>query len=106
LWGSCFSRFGLRGAQKVVAQPGHSPLHDWKFLAESGGFNQRRVEVLFEQTGAAMVALSEEDDQAVGVLGEKLFLESNTLTPILKKLESMGYVRRQRDPADGPNQVC
>jgi DNA-binding MarR family transcriptional regulator len=29
-----------------------------------------------------------------------MFLESNTLTPILKKLEAMGYVRRQRDPAD------
>lgn len=48
----------------------------------------------------AMVALTEEDDQTVGTLGEKLFLESNTLTPILKKLESVGYVRRQRDPAD------
>jgi len=48
----------------------------------------------------AMVALSEEDDQTVGALGEKLFLESNTLTPILKKLESMGHIRRQRDPAD------
>jgi MarR family transcriptional regulator, organic hydroperoxide resistance regulator len=48
----------------------------------------------------AMVALGEEDDQTVGVLGEKLFLESNTLTPILKKLESLGYIRRQRDPAD------
>jgi DNA-binding MarR family transcriptional regulator len=48
----------------------------------------------------AMVALSEADDQTVSVLGEKLFLESNTLTPILKKLEQMGYVRRQRDPAD------
>ncbi len=48
----------------------------------------------------AMVALSEEDDQTVGTLGEKLFLESNTLTPMLKKLESLGYVRRQRDPAD------
>lgn len=48
----------------------------------------------------AMVALYEEDDQTVGVLGERLFLESNTLTPILKKLESMGYLRRQRDPAD------
>jgi hypothetical protein len=33
-----------------------------------------------------MVALSEEDEQTVSVLGEKLFLESNTLTPILKKL--------------------
>lgn len=48
----------------------------------------------------AIVALWEEDHQTVGKLGEKLFLESNTLTPILKKLEAMGYVRRQRDPAD------
>src|SRR5436190_5848183 len=48
----------------------------------------------------ALVALAEEDGQTVGALGEKLFLESNTLTPILKKLESQGYVHRQRDPAD------
>lgn len=48
----------------------------------------------------AIIALWEEDDQTVTSLGEKLFLESNTLTPILKKLETMGYVRRQRDPAD------
>lgn len=48
----------------------------------------------------AMVALSDADDQTVGALGEKLFLESNTLTPILKKLESMGYIRRKRDPGD------
>jgi DNA-binding MarR family transcriptional regulator len=48
----------------------------------------------------AMVALSEADEQTVGELGEKLFLESNTLTPILKKLEQTGYVSRIRDPAD------
>ncbi|WP_406660370.1 MULTISPECIES: MarR family winged helix-turn-helix transcriptional regulator [Rhizobium] len=48
----------------------------------------------------AMVALSEEDDQTVGVLGEKMFLESNTLTPILKKLEANGFITRHRDPAD------
>ena len=48
----------------------------------------------------AIVALWEEDNQSVGALGEKLFLESNTLTPILKKLEALGYVRRRRDPAD------
>ena len=47
-----------------------------------------------------IVALWEEDHQTVGSLGEKLFLESNTLTPILKKLEAMGYLQRQRDPAD------
>ena len=48
----------------------------------------------------AMVALSEDDEQTVSALGEKLFLESNTLTPILKKLEQMGFIRRHRDPAD------
>lgn len=48
----------------------------------------------------AIVALSEQDHQTVGSLGEKLFLESNTLTPILKKLEALGYVTRRRDPAD------
>jgi MarR family transcriptional regulator, organic hydroperoxide resistance regulator len=46
------------------------------------------------------VALWEEDDQTVGGLGEKMFLESNTLTPILKKLEAMGYLTRRRDPGD------
>jgi MarR family transcriptional regulator, organic hydroperoxide resistance regulator len=48
----------------------------------------------------ALVALAEEDDQTVGALGEKMFLESNTLTPMLKKLEADGYIKRQRDPAD------
>ena len=48
----------------------------------------------------AIVALWEEDDQTVSRLGGKLFLESNTLTPILKKLESMGYLTRRRDPRD------
>ena len=48
----------------------------------------------------ALVALWEEDKQTVGSLGEKLFLESNTLTPLLKKLEAMGHVRRERAAAD------
>jgi DNA-binding MarR family transcriptional regulator len=48
----------------------------------------------------AIVALWEEDDQTVSSLGEKLFLESNTLTPILKKLETLGYLVRRRDPTD------
>ena len=47
-----------------------------------------------------LVALWEEDGQTVSGLGEKLFLESNTLTPILKKLEAMGHLERTRDPAD------
>jgi len=47
-----------------------------------------------------IVALWEQDNQTVGGLGEKLFLESNTLTPILKKLEELGFLNRRRDPAD------
>ncbi|MGX9390297.1 MarR family winged helix-turn-helix transcriptional regulator [Nitrobacteraceae bacterium UC4446_H13] len=48
----------------------------------------------------ALVALWEEDGQTVSQLGERMFLESNTLTPILKKLESLGYLRRRRDSDD------
>ena len=47
-----------------------------------------------------IVALYEESGQTVSELGEKLFLESNTLTPILKKLEASGYVTRERSAAD------
>lgn len=47
-----------------------------------------------------IVALWEQDGLSVKALGEKLFLESNTLTPILKKLESLGYLERRRDPSD------
>jgi len=47
-----------------------------------------------------LICLHEQGDQSVSELGEKLFLESNTLTPILKKLEALGYVRRERSKAD------
>jgi MarR family transcriptional regulator, organic hydroperoxide resistance regulator len=66
----------------------------------------RAYKPILEQLGltypqyVTIVALWEEDHQTVSSLGEKLFLESNTLTPLLKKLEAMGYVRRRRDPAD------
>lgn len=47
-----------------------------------------------------MVVLWEKDDQTVGSLGERLFLESSTLTPMLKRLEGMGYISRIRDRTD------
>lgn len=47
-----------------------------------------------------LVALWREDGQTVGGLGDKLFLESNTLTPLLKRLEALGFVRRQRSAED------
>jgi DNA-binding MarR family transcriptional regulator len=48
----------------------------------------------------ALVALYEQDDQTVGGLGDKLFLDSSTLTPLLKRLETMGHLTRKRDPED------
>ena len=47
-----------------------------------------------------LVALYEQDDQTVSALGDKLFLDSSTLTPLLKRLEAMGHLTRQRDPKD------
>jgi DNA-binding MarR family transcriptional regulator len=48
----------------------------------------------------ALVSLYEHGDQTVSSLGEKLFLDSSTLTPLLKRLEAMGHVTRQRDAQD------
>jgi MarR family transcriptional regulator, organic hydroperoxide resistance regulator len=47
-----------------------------------------------------LICLYERDGQTVRELGQGLFLESNTLTPILKKLEEMGLVNRTRGVAD------
>jgi DNA-binding MarR family transcriptional regulator len=46
------------------------------------------------------MALWEEVDQTVSDFGEKLVLESNTLTPVLRKIEAKGYLTWRRDPAD------
>ena len=48
----------------------------------------------------AIVALSSKDGQKVSELGDKLFLESNTLTPLIKRLESAGLASRVRDSQD------
>ncbi|MCC7252579.1 MarR family transcriptional regulator [Hyphomicrobium sp.] len=47
-----------------------------------------------------MIVLWDRDGQTVGGIGDELFLESSTLTPLLKRLEAAGYVRRERDPKD------
>ncbi len=41
-----------------------------------------------------------EDGQAVGRIADQLALESSTLTPLLKRLEAAGMVRRNRNPAN------
>ncbi len=47
-----------------------------------------------------MVVLWEKETLNVKQLGEKLFLDSGTLTPLLKKLEGQGLVLRQRSSTD------
>lgn len=46
------------------------------------------------------LVLWEADGLTVKALGERLFLDSGTITPLLKRLEARGLVRRQRDEAD------
>lgn len=48
----------------------------------------------------AMLVLWEASPSTVSALGERLLLDSGTLTPLLKRLESAGLVCRTRDAAD------
>lgn len=47
-----------------------------------------------------LIVLWEQDRQTVSDLGRKLMLDTGTLTPLLKRLESMGLVERQRSRGD------
>jgi len=47
-----------------------------------------------------LMALSARDGQTVGDLGSDLRLESNTLTPLLKRMEAAGWLTRRRDSTD------
>ena len=48
----------------------------------------------------AMLVLWERDGVTVSELGERLFLDSGTLTPLLKRLEAQGLIARLRDVQD------
>ncbi len=48
----------------------------------------------------AMMVFWEHKIHSVKELGEKLYLDSGTLTPVLKSLEAKGFVKRYRSPAD------
>lgn len=47
-----------------------------------------------------MMVLWEKENVNVGQLGELLYLDAGTLTPVLKRLEKAGYVKRQRSKED------
>lgn len=47
-----------------------------------------------------MLVLWQQDDVLVKAIGEKLFLDSGTLTPLLKRLEASSLIERTRDELD------
>ncbi|MEE3334518.1 MAG: MarR family transcriptional regulator [Ruminococcus sp.] len=52
-----------------------------------------------------MMVMWDTDYINVKELGDKLYLDSGTLTPLLKKLENKGYITRERSTADERNLV-
>jgi len=76
----------------AVYSTGHAFSRVYKPLLEKLGVTYPQYLVL--------VALWAKDDQTVGSLGEMLFLESSTLTPLLKRLERLEFLTRSRDPED------
>ncbi len=46
------------------------------------------------------LVLGESDGMTVGDIGKKLYLDNGTLSPLLKKLEKEGYIRRERSHED------
>ncbi|MFE1601235.1 MarR family winged helix-turn-helix transcriptional regulator [Methylobacterium sp. ID0610] len=47
-----------------------------------------------------LLVLWEEDGQTMKAIGQRLYLDSGTLTPLMKRLEGAGLVRRARDESD------
>lgn len=48
----------------------------------------------------ALLALSEQAEMRVGAIAKRLALEASTVTPLLKRLEARGWVRRERNAAN------
>lgn len=70
----------------------HAMQHVYKPLLDDLGLTYPQYLVL--------TALWSQDKQTVGALGRQVQLDSNTLTPLLKRLEDRGLVTRARDGKD------
>jgi DNA-binding MarR family transcriptional regulator len=58
-----------------------------------------KLDITYPQYLVLMV-LWEKDEQSVSDIGERLFLDSATLTPLLKRMEASGILTRSRLPSD------
>ncbi|MCH7402593.1 MarR family winged helix-turn-helix transcriptional regulator [Belliella kenyensis] len=77
--------FPLYAASRMLIQAYHEPL---------GAIGLTYPQYL------VMLVLWEEDGLAVNVIGKKLHLDSGTLTPLLKRLESSNLIKRVRSDKD------
>ncbi len=94
---------------RIHPVPSHGPRLDgllcFAVYAANNAFG-RLYKPLLDELGLSypqylvMAVLWERDDLLVGEIGTRLFLDSNTLTPLLKRIEAAGLVHRRRDPAD------
>jgi DNA-binding MarR family transcriptional regulator len=76
----------------AIYSAGHALNRAYKPLLDALGVTYPQYLVL--------LTLWAEDGQSVGGIGERLMLESSTLTPLLKRLEAAGLIRRERNPED------
>jgi DNA-binding MarR family transcriptional regulator len=76
----------------AVYSAGHALNRAYKPLLDELGVTYPQYLVL--------LTLWAEDGLSVGGIGERLMLESSTLTPLLKRLEAAGLIRRTRNPED------
>src|SRR5690606_39076894 len=89
-----------------IEPKGPAPLDDQLCYAiySAGMAIQRVYKPLLDQLGLTypqylvLNVLWRRDEQTVGVIAQQLALESSTLTPLLKRLEAAGLVRRTRNP--------
>ncbi|MXO66156.1 MarR family transcriptional regulator [Altererythrobacter endophyticus] len=58
------------------------------------------IGLTYPQYLVMLILWSEEAPLSVGTIGSHLMLDSGTLTPLLKRMESAGIVERRRDQAD------
>ena len=82
--------FRLYTASRLITQKYHPLLGRW-------GLTYPQYLVL--------LVLWEEDDQRVNDIARRLFLETNTVTPLLKRMESSGLLTRGRNSSGDARQV-
>ncbi len=63
-----------------------------------------RIGITYTQYLVLMV-LWEKDRQTVSAIGDRLLLETNTVTPLIKRMESEGLLTRARGQEDGRQRI-